>query len=657
MKYFLCIVFNLLFLSISFPQQKAIDSLLVLLDRPDDPVKVSIFNQIADTYNYINTSKALEYGNYALQLAIKIDDKKGIAESYGNLGYSYTNLDNQTALEYTQKALEIRKQINDKAGTANSLNVLGIIYYYQAEYLQSIDYHLQALKIREELGDKTRIATSYNNIALVYMKVDEYDTSLSYLRKALEIRKTTGNKRGIGIIQDNIGDIYRLKKNYVQALSEYMESLAINREIGNKKSEANSLANIGRLYLEMKNYDIALKYLNEALSLYKAYDDYMGIANSETRIAQVLMEQNKTVQGIDHALKSLYQALSIQSRENIAVSSDLLQKGYQKLGDYKNAYKYLVINQNVKDSLKSDEKLKRISKLELNYKIEKMEQEQQEAINKQKMYNYIWAILSLSILVIALLILRGYLTKKENNSKLKHLNKQLQELNTKKNKLFSIIGHDLKNPFNAIINSSKELSDSYDNYSKEEQLEILNIITKSSEAAHNLLENLLLWARSQMDTILLQKKCFYIKDAINETINVLSHQALSKKVKIILQTDESHTVYADYFTVSTVIRNLLSNAVKFSYLENQVIIKTEQNENLTIISFIDFGMGMADEDKENIFRIDAGIKKKGTAGENGTGLGLILCKEFVEANGGELFFESKLNHGSTFTIHLPANKG
>jgi len=653
MKNILLFLILLLLNQTSFSQQKTVDSLIYLLNRPEDEIKVSILNQIADTYNYINTTKALEYGNQALQLALKINDQTGIAEGYGNLGYTYINLDNETAIKYTQKALSIRKQIKDKIGTASSLNVLGIIYYYQAEYLRSIDYHLQALKLREEIGDKTRIATSYNNIGLVYMALGEYDTSLNYLQKSLAVRMATGNKRGIGIIKDNIGDIYRLKKNYDRALMEYRESLKINREIGNTKSEANSLANIGRLYIDMQQYEPALKFMNESLNLYREYDDYLGIANSETRIAQILLEQNKIIPAVEHALKSLNQARTIKSLENVAISSNILQEGYHRMGDFEKAYKYLVINQNVKDSLKSDDKFKRISKLELNYKIDKMKQEQLAEINKQKLYNYIWGILAFSILIIAVLIFREYLTKKKTNKQLKDLNEKLSELNTKKNKLFSIIGHDLKNPFNAIINSSRELTENYDRYTKAEQLEMMSIITKSSEAAHNLLENLLLWARSQMESISIKQKCFYVKDALIESISVLSHQALSKQIRIISEINESTTVYSDYFTLCTVFRNLLSNAVKFSYSGGQVIIREEQINGSLILSFHDNGTGMSEEDQENIFRIDSIAKRKGTAGESGTGLGLLICKEFVEANGGKLSFESKLNQGSTFRIILP----
>lgn len=653
MRPLLKILFFFTLVSTSFSQQKLVDSLLNLVEKKSGIEKVRILNEIADTYNYISTSKALEYGNYALQLALKTGDKKSIAESYGNLGYSYTNLDNETALKYTEKALAIRKEINYKIGIAASLNVLGIIYYYQAEYLKSIDYHLQALKLREEFGDKTKIATSLNNIALVYMALADYDTALDYFQKSLNVRIQTGNKRGIGIIRDNIGDIYRYQGRYDDALWHYMESLKVNREIGNKKSEANSLANLGRLFFLKKDYKSAMDNLDQALNLYKQYDDYMGISNVETRIAQVLMAQNKVRLAIEHAMMSLSKANTIKSLENLAVSSEILHNAYQEIGDFQNAYKYLLFNKNVKDSLKNDEKLKKISKLELNYRIEKLRQQQNAEMNRQKLYNYVWAILSLSILVITLLLFRDYQTKKKTNKQLKELNDKLQELNTKKDKIFSIIGHDLKNPFNAIINSSKELADNSECYSGKDRAEILDIITKSSEAAHNLLENLLLWARSQMETITIEKKCFYIKDALNESISVLSHQALSKGIKISNRIDETTTVNADYNTICTVFRNLLNNSIKFSYPDSTVLIFSEVKENTLLISFQDYGTGISDEDKESIFSISKAAKRKGTAGESGTGLGLVLCKEFIEANGGKLSFVSKLNNGSTFTLALP----
>lgn len=639
-----------------FCQKSKADSLENKLQSISGKEKINVLNDLADMYNYIDTRRSIEFSTQAVSLSKKLNYRSGLAEAYANYGFSYINLDNEKAISNTKEALKIRREINDKSGIASSLNVLGIIYYYRSEYLVSIDYHLQALKMREEFGDKSKIATSYNNIALVYIALKNFDTALEYLNKALVVRIATNNKPGIGIIKDNIGAIYRLMGKYEEALEQFEESLTIAREIGYKKNEANALYNIGRINLAKKNYPDAISCLNDALKLYTEHEDKNGIANVETSLAATFNEMKDYNAAVRHAENALKKAAIINSLDNMAISSDILRSVYERKGDYKSAYKYLTMQKSIQDSLKSDAKLKRINKLELDYKIEKMKKAQEIELNKQKFFSFSLGVTALFILVVAMLMLWEYRNKKKRNEQLFELNTKLQQLNSTKDKFFSIIAHDLKNPFNAIINSSKLMRNDYDSFQKKDHLQFLNIIIKSSDAAYNLLENLLLWARSQRGKIHLEKKFFNLADAVNESIELFSNQISTKNITIKLKVNLKGNVYSDYFTTGTVIRNLLGNAIKYTPEGGIVEIEDKETNDEIQLDFKDGGVGISEEDMKKLFRIDVSISRDGTAGEKGTGLGLIICKDFIEANGGRIWAVSKLKEGSTFSFTLPKGK-
>ncbi len=650
------IILSLISFKSSFCQKSMADSLERKLIDLSGKEKIDVLNILSDKYNYIDTKRAIEFANQAISLSQKINYQIGLGEGYANLGFSYINFDNDKAIKYTNQALNIRKKINDRTGIASSLNVLGIIYYYRGEYLISIDYHLQSLKIREEIGDKTRLATSYNNISLVYIALKNFESALDYLNKALIVRIETNNKPGISIIKDNIGAVYRLMGKYDQALEQFEEALKLSRELGYVKNEANALYNIGRINLAKKNYSEAETHLNDALKLYVDHGDNNGIANVETSLAALYNEQKDYEGAIKHAQNGLEKATEINSMDNIAISADILRSVYEMKNDYRSAYKYLTLQKSIQDSLKSDAKLKRINKLELDYKIEQMKKTQEIELNRQKFLNYLLSVTALFILVVSLMILWEYRNKRKRNEQLNELNTKLQQLNSTKDKFFSIIAHDLKNPFNAILNSAKLMQSDYDGFQKKDHLQFLDIIIKSSYAAYNLLENLLLWARSQRGKIKIEKTNFKIADAVNESIQLVLQEAAIKNIEVNNRVYAGDTVYADYFTTSTVIRNLLFNAIKYSSAGSEVDIICSHINGKLQVDIKDKGIGINEEDLKKLFRIDVNISRNGTAGEKGTGLGLIICKEFIEANGGKIWAVSKLNEGSTFSFTLPIEK-
>ncbi|MBN2274196.1 MAG: PAS domain S-box protein [Bacteroidales bacterium] len=236
---------------------------------------------------------------------------------------------------------------------------------------------------------------------------------------------------------------------------------------------------------------------------------------------------------------------------------------------------------------------------------------------------------------------------------LRHINDELERLNRTKDKFFSIIAHDLRNPFHAIIGFSELLTKEYNSMNDQQKIGLLELINVSSEGAFNLLENLLQWARTQTDKIKFSPDNIDINEIVASTINFLSITAEKKHIKLKNMLEPKSMVFADKNMITTVIRNLISNAVKFTKNGGEVRISSTDKGDMTEIHITDTGIGMNKETLGMLFRIDTYHSTTGTAGETGTGLGLIVSKEFVEKHGGNIKVKSEEKKGSTFSFSLP----
>ncbi|UCH14903.1 MAG: PAS domain S-box protein, partial [Bacteroidales bacterium] len=235
-------------------------------------------------------------------------------------------------------------------------------------------------------------------------------------------------------------------------------------------------------------------------------------------------------------------------------------------------------------------------------------------------------------------------------------NKELERLNKTKDKFFSIIAHDLKNPFHAIIGFSELLSKDFHDMDDKQKIGLIELINVSSESAFSLLENLLQWARTQTDKIKFSPENIDIHSIVESTLNLHKISAEKKKIEIKSHVKKNYTAYADKNMVTTVIRNLVSNALKFTKSNGKIEISCDGTEKSVEVTISDNGVGINKDNIDNLFRIDSYYSTSGTLGESGTGLGLIICKEFIEKNGGKISVVSEEGKGSAFTFSLPAGK-
>ncbi len=232
--------------------------------------------------------------------------------------------------------------------------------------------------------------------------------------------------------------------------------------------------------------------------------------------------------------------------------------------------------------------------------------------------------------------------------------KRLSELNATKDRIFSIISHDLRSPFNNIIGLSEVILDMAKSEGNKTIAEYATSILSVSKTTFGILENLLHWSRVQSGKLKMHADEVNLQELVAKEIEFQRYRIEQKLIRITYQLDVSHTVLADAQSVAVIVRNLISNAIKFSYSEGEIIIRTEPDENNVFFSVQDFGCGISIEDQKALFRLDKHPNRRGTQNETGTGLGLILCKELAEKNEGHLLVKSRSGHGSTFTLVLKA---
>lgn len=264
-------------------------------------------------------------------------------------------------------------------------------------------------------------------------------------------------------------------------------------------------------------------------------------------------------------------------------------------------------------------------------------------------------LVGITILVVVLMIATFYLLFKEKKlaRELKTKTNELRDLNASKDKFFSIIAHDLKNPFNVLVSYTSILKTDLDMFSKDELTQIISDLNQASENGFNLLQNLLLWTRSQTNRIHLFKSNFILFDICEQVKALVELNMLSKKQNLIIDIDPDLVVYADKDMISTVLRNLVFNAIKFSDQGAYIVVRASKTVSSVQLDVIDTGVGISEDIIKKLFVIDNNTTTPGTEGETGTGLGLVICREFVEKNNGLIWVKSKSGEGSVFSFTIP----
>lgn len=642
----------------------------------------NIYNNFALLYASENQhGLALEYFYKALKESKKRDDKADISYFYSLIGESYAQLgDYKNSIKNYLSSLDIAKEINQKETIAQLYISLGGIYQYISSYEEALKYFLDALEIYTKTNDKIGLSTVFNNLGIVYYSVNENDHALEYYKKALEIDLKLELKYGQANSYNNIGMVYDEKGDKEKALEYYNKSLELNKELDYKDGIASSLNNIGLIYLDLGEYDKSYIKLRESTDLFKEINDIYNLANNYNNLAKLFLLQNQNSKAQINLDQSIEISKKINTKEWLIESYDLYYQLHSGQNNYKKALEYYKLYSQMNDSLNSNKNTKLVTETKIKFETENLETENELLkkdnkihlleLNRQKNIKNYWIAFSILILALAILSFRQFRLKKNTNNLLKSKNNQLsdankkltisennlKELNATKDKFFSIIAHDLKNPFQSILGFSDAIYNQTEELSKDEVNNYIKIIYESTQNLFNLLGNLLQWSKSQLGSMKFSPKQINIVESIDEVLTLIELIAQKKNLIINNSISTKEFVFVDKHVLSSVLRNLISNALKFTNQGGKIELSAFKSGNYITISVKDNGIGISEENIEKLFKIDQGYSTKGTEKESGTGLGLILCKELISKSKGDITVKSTLGKGSDFQFTLPISE-
>lgn len=416
-------------------QQKTIDSLKIELKNAiHDTTKCDILNKLIEIEK--DDNKWPKYNNILLKIAQKNSSQptplknvylKHLIYALGNTGYDFKNKgDIKKALEYYNKALDVAIQIQNKDGIAYCLNGIGIIHQVNGDVKQAIEYFYKGLKINEEVGDKKAIASSLNNLANIYLMQGDVKKAKEYYYKNLSIKEEIGDKGAITFALKNLGFFYSKQGELNKALEYYFKSLKLEEELGDKSGAAITLNNIGSVYTKQNELDKALECHIKSLNIMQEIDNKGGIANSFVNIGKVYNKQKKYQNAIKYAQKSFIISKEIGAPERIQKAADLLYNAYKRIGNHSEALKYYEEYIAMRDSLNNDEVTKKAIQSSLQYDFEKKELknklEQQQKLTKIQIENERKNTLKNIFLLIAIFIVTiggivGYVLYRNNKQK------------------------------------------------------------------------------------------------------------------------------------------------------------------------------------------------------------------------------------------------
>jgi signal transduction histidine kinase len=652
--------------------QHYIDSLETQFILVDNTEKLKILDELIPYYFRNEPMQALKSAEKMQGLAMQTGSKAYELKAQRYLGLSDSRLksDHETALQSCYQA-----EINAKSnGFIEELILTKLaiadIYHQLGNNTKALEYQLDAYHLSDSMKFMHLHSVVLNNEARSYIQLEDLDKAELCLKNSLKNAKLYDQDEIIAETHMMFGDLYKEAFNHEMALQHYEKAHEVFVKLQKDILVAIALFKIGNTYFSLDMVDTSFQYHLNALAIRNRIKDRTGLAESYNAIGHICIENGEFVRAINNLKLGLANAELINSNILMQQSFDYLSLAYMGIEDYKNAAIYKNKYSSISELIYSEDNERKIQELNTQNEIAQRElqimnlqeatvRKEQQLATSQK-FNVTLVLLLLVTVISVFFVIRSYREKRSINMELQKINAKvikqneaLSELNNTKDKFFSIIGHDLKGPLNSLTAFSQLLINHTASLTEEEIRTVARDLDKSLKNLYELLENLLGWARSQTGRLEFVAENFRISEVIKESVRLLSKAAVNKQIKIEMMVDDAIEVHADLNSIKTVLRNLLSNAIKFTPGGGVISIFVDEWKDSIEIGMHDTGVGMSREVQDKIFDISAKHTSLGTNKEKGTGLGLILCKEFVERNQGALTVESEENIGSTFKFTLP----
>lgn len=595
---------------------------------------------------------------------------------YTALCWQYRNLDMLSAVKYGQKGIALAKKLNYKKGEAEICRFIGLTYRHYFLFSESLSWYFKALNLSTQINDIVGVGFCYDNLGVVRFNQKQFDDALKYFNKAKDHFEKANHQEGLSYAYNHISWVLVEKKQYTSALDYIQEALFIRRKIkASPEQISNTLGDVAIVQVALKKYSAAKITLKEGIQLARKVNKPIIISVHQLTLASLYLNNNQIDEAIAIAQSSYQIAREANNSLQRMKCASTLAKIYEKQQKYDLAYPYLIEQYALKDSLFNEEINNKTANLEAKYQFDLKERQLLELQKREELENkrnldrerFLSSLLIAALLFVGVLAFFIYQKRKQDkfineelvqkNAEISRQNQEIQaqtaqlaENNRFKDRLFSIISHDLRSPVVGLVGSLDLVNEGL--LSEVEFRNMLPDLAHNINSIQSLLDNLLAWARTQMKGMAILPEAFHIRELLDEKTNMFKKQIQAKELRILNHIEADLQVLADKNMIDLVTRNLLSNAIKFSVQGGTITMTSVRQKGYSQICIADNGIGISAENLNKLFDAQT-VSTKGTAGEMGTGLGLLLSKEFIEQNGGRIWGESVIGEGSKFCFTIP----
>ncbi|WP_024481308.1 tetratricopeptide repeat-containing sensor histidine kinase [Cellulophaga baltica] len=638
-----------------------------LQGKEKDSSYINLINALSRELRYSNYDSVKILSTEALDLSRKINYKQGQAKALLTASFSeiIACKDSEKTLGNIDQAIVLSTKIKADSTLISAYNIKAIYKTYVDDYEGAYEQYQNALLLCENNRHPLEETKLYSNLATLFSVLGDNDESIKIYIKALAITDRLEDKFWVGVVKSNLGFLYNKTHQFDKAITFLDESIQIFTEVDRKEWLAYAYLTKANILLNKNETKEALRYLDLSKGLQKNLIDEklkQDLLLGYTKYHQQINELEKSE---ELAKEGYLSSIDNQNQILIANFSEILYQLNKEKENQKEALFYLEKFKNITDSTALQSKQNALALLNAKTNFQKQQNdlklENQRTIKQQKTY------IIFSLFIVFLVILIAYYGYR-NNKTITNLNYQLEEktitleksektlkyANETQEKLFSIISHDLKSPINALKNLLLLIKNG-----DIEPKDFLNFVPKlysDVDAMSFTLNNLLTWSKSQMNGFVNKPISFQIHEKVNSSIQLLQENANQKKIAIVNNVPTSAEIYCDVNQFNLIVRNLVTNGIKFTPSGGEIRIHADEKNQFWEISIKDNGVGISPEVLKKLFKPDSALHSTyGTNKEKGTGLGLLLCKEMVEKNGGKISVESIPNEGTTFYFTMPTN--
>lgn len=613
-----------------------------LAEAKNDSAKVWIYSELADYYIQSKIDSSVYYSKKGLVLSQRSNYLFGEYWMIGKLAnISHFHGNYYLAKNYAYEALKGFQKLGKGKNVSQVYNTLGVIEAKNGNFPAATDYFLKALKLSEEINDDSGVVQAYIKLGSVNEKIGNLSKALNYYTKARKLNeKRPKIEQTISII-NNVGIVYAKMGDIKKALDHFLDGIHKSEGAEFFGLHVSLLTNAGNAYQNLGFLDTSKVYHERSLLKAREYNLPEEEARALINLSNVYNEKGQFKKAHELLSKSLTIATAIGQKQVIIEIYDCMMDVYEQQSDFRNAFLISQKRAELYETLFGIDKKREMELLQSKYEQDKSNSHIRtlELLNSKRTLQRNTGI-GVALVVILILFLMFF-----SLFKMKKLNKELRTSNMVKDKLFSIIGHDLRGPIGTVVQMLSLIVN--DDLNPGEYKEIVKTLKKHTEVSLSTLDSLLEWGRTQMQGIIVNRTTFVVGEVIKKNLAIFNASSQVKSISIVNNIPDDLEVYADIDHFDFVLRNLLSNAIKFTYMGGIIELKIEERDGHTCFCIKDNGKGMEEEECDQLFRTFT-LKKEGTLGELGTGIGLMLCKEFVMANDGHIWAESKVNEGTTF---------